>query len=119
MKTLLLVPTEAGVGLTTICLGLLHALDQQGLRVAFCKPVGQPGETSGTIAETTAVTTAESTSESGPEHTVELIRRYANLQPPPPLPCSQALAWLAAEQTDLLTEQWMMLRAPISLLAKA
>jgi phosphate acetyltransferase len=110
MKTLLLVPTEAGVGLTTICLGLLHALDQQGLRVAFCKPVGQPGETSGTIAETTAVTTAESTSESGPEHTVELIRRYADLQPPAPLPCSQALAWLAAEQTDVLTEQWMMLR---------
>ena len=43
MKTLLLVPTEAGLGLTTICLELLHALDQQGLRVAFCKPVGQPG----------------------------------------------------------------------------
>jgi BioD-like phosphotransacetylase family protein len=42
MKTLLLVPTEAGVGLTTICLELLPALDQQGLRVAFCKPVGQP-----------------------------------------------------------------------------
>lgn len=114
MKTLLLVPTEAGVGLTTICLGLLHALDQQGLRVAFCKPVGQPGATSETVAETvaetTSQTTAENTSESGTEHTVELIRRYANLQPPPPLPCSQALAWLAAEQTDLLMEQWMMLR---------
>jgi phosphate acetyltransferase len=96
MKTLLLVPTEAGVGLTTICLGLLHALDQQGLRVAFCKPVAQA--------------VAESAGTDGAEHTVELIRRYADLQPPTPLPCSQALAWLAAEQTDLLTEQWMMLR---------
>ncbi|MDO8270624.1 MAG: phosphate acetyltransferase [Gammaproteobacteria bacterium] len=96
MKTLLLVPTEAGVGLTTICLGLLHALDQQGLRVAFCKPVAQ--------------SVAASTGADGAEHTVELIRRYANLQPPAPLPCSQATAWLAAEQTDLLMEQWMMLR---------
>ncbi len=96
MKTLLLVPTEAGVGLTTICLGLLHALDQQGLRVAFCKPVAQSA---------TASAGADSL-----EHTVELIRRYAGLQPPAPLPCDQTLAWLAAEQTDLLTEQWMMLR---------
>lgn len=96
MKTLLLVPTEAGVGLTTICLGLLHALDQQGLRVAFCKPVAQAD--------------AESAGADRHEHTVELIRHYAGLQPPAPLPCNQTLAWLAAEQTDLLTEQWMMLR---------
>ena len=102
MKTLLLVPTEAGVGLTTICLGLLHALDQQGLRVAFCKPVGQPG---GELA-TAMVTPIENAA----EHTVELIRHYAGLQPPPPLPCSKAAEWLAGNQVDLLMEQWMALR---------
>lgn len=39
--TIMLVPTGSGVGLTTAALGLLHALDSQGIRVGFYQPVAQ------------------------------------------------------------------------------
>ena len=39
--TLFLAPSGSGVGLTTLALGLVRALDVRGVRVAFCKPIGQ------------------------------------------------------------------------------
>ncbi|HVL00557.1 MAG TPA: phosphate acetyltransferase [Dongiaceae bacterium] len=94
MKTLLLAPTESGVGLTTICLGLLHALDQKGLRVAFCKPFGYLQEDNG-------------------DRSVQLVRRYTGLNPPQPLPCSTAARLLASNQADLLMEDVISLRQQI------
>ena len=41
MKTILLVPTGEGVGLTSACLGLIYALDCQGVKVGFLKPFSQ------------------------------------------------------------------------------
>ncbi len=38
MKTILLVPTEIGVGLTSACLGLIYALECQGVKAGFLKP---------------------------------------------------------------------------------
>lgn len=35
MKTFLLVPTGIGVGLTSACLGLIHALDCLGIKAGF------------------------------------------------------------------------------------
>jgi phosphate acetyltransferase len=86
MKTLLLAPTESGVGLTTICLGMLHALDQKGLRVAFCKPVGHLNQ-------------------QGEDRSVQLIRHYTALQPPQPVSCVRASDLLARNQADLLMEE--------------
>ena len=40
--TLYLAPCGSKVGLTSVALGLVHALDNRGVRVAFCKPIGQP-----------------------------------------------------------------------------
>ena len=39
---ILVVPTEQRVGLTTVALGLLHALDREGIPVGFCKPIIHP-----------------------------------------------------------------------------
>ena len=39
--TLFLAPSGSGVGLTTVTLGLVRALDSLGVRVAFFKPIGQ------------------------------------------------------------------------------
>ena len=36
--TLYLAPCGAKVGLTSVALGLVRALDNRGVRVAFCKP---------------------------------------------------------------------------------
>lgn len=41
MQTLLMVPTGIGVGLTSACLGMIHALDCLGIRAGFLKPFGQ------------------------------------------------------------------------------
>lgn len=41
MKTLLLVPTAEGVGLTSACLGMIQALDCLGIKANFLKPFAQ------------------------------------------------------------------------------
>jgi phosphate acetyltransferase len=41
---LLVAPAGRQVGLTTACLGLVRALDRQGVRVAFAKPIAARGE---------------------------------------------------------------------------
>lgn len=41
MKTILLVPTGEGVGLTSACLGLIYALECQGVKAGFLKPFAQ------------------------------------------------------------------------------
>ena len=41
MKTILLVPTGEGVGLTSACLGLVYALECQGVKSGFLKPFSQ------------------------------------------------------------------------------
>jgi phosphate acetyltransferase len=42
--TLLVAPAGRRVGLTTVCLGIVRALDRQGLRVAYVKPIAGRGE---------------------------------------------------------------------------
>ena len=41
MKTILLVPTGEGVGLTSASLGLVYALECQGVKAGFLKPFSQ------------------------------------------------------------------------------
>ena len=41
MKTIVLVPTGEGVGLTSACLGLIYALECQGVKAGFVKPFSQ------------------------------------------------------------------------------
>lgn len=41
MNTLLLIPTGEGVGLTSACLGLIYALDCNGIKAGFLKPFSQ------------------------------------------------------------------------------
>ncbi|AOA59325.1 phosphate acetyltransferase [Acinetobacter larvae] len=41
MKTILVVPTAEGVGLTSACLGLIYALECQGIKAGFLKPFSQ------------------------------------------------------------------------------
>ena len=41
MKTILLVPTGEGIGLSSACLGLIYALDCQGVKAGFLKPFSQ------------------------------------------------------------------------------
>ncbi|MCJ8313020.1 MAG: phosphate acetyltransferase [Saccharospirillaceae bacterium] len=41
MYSIFIAPTSSSTGLTSVCLGLVRALDQIGIAVAFCKPIAQ------------------------------------------------------------------------------
>ncbi len=70
---ILVVPTEQRVGLTTVALGLVHALDREGIPVGFCKPISQPHA-----------------SDTGPERSTRLARIVSRLSPPEPISVTEA-----------------------------
>lgn len=78
MHTFFIAPTGFGVGLTSISLGLLRALERAGLKVGFFKPIAQlhPGDL-------------------GPERSSELVARTHGLDTPKPLPLAQVERMLA------------------------
>ncbi|WGY47275.1 phosphate acetyltransferase [Vibrio sp. ABG19] len=41
-RTIMLIPTSAGVGLTSVSMGLLRAMERKGVNVSFYKPIAQP-----------------------------------------------------------------------------
>lgn len=76
-RALFIAPTAPGIGLTSVCLGLVHALDSVGLRVAFCKPIIQNGSNDTPL-----------------DHTTQLIQLTTSLTPPAPLAMQNAREWL-------------------------
>lgn len=83
--TFFLVPISAGVGLTTVSVGLVHALDQRGVRVGFCKPVGQ---THGGDAE--------------PDRSTHFVRAITHLKPAEPIGLERAERMIAEGRSDEL-----------------
>jgi len=86
--TLYLVPSGASVGLTSLALGLVRALDNRGIRVAFFKPIGQmPAK------------------DQGPERSTHFVRSTSSLQPAQPIPLEEALRLVRLQRMDELLEQ--------------
>src|SRR6478609_98351 len=85
--TLYLVPSGSGVGLTSLALGLLRALDNRGTRVAFFKPIAQPDG-----------------HDVGPERSTHFIRHTSSLQPTTPLSLEEASRLILTHRTDELFE---------------
>ncbi len=81
--TILVAPAGRQVGLTSACLGLVRALDREGLRVAFVKPIGARGEDPSTA----------------------LMRLGARLAPPEPIARAEADELLAAGDDQVLMER--------------
>jgi len=86
-RTLLLVPTGHGVGLTATCLGLVHALRQEGVDVGFFKPLSQPRARG-----------------HGTDRSTALIRLTTSLQPPEPIPAELVQRRLSENALDALME---------------
>ncbi|MEI9935780.1 MAG: phosphate acetyltransferase [Pseudomonadota bacterium] len=85
--TFYLVPSGGGVGLTSLALGLVRALDNRGVRVAFFKPIAQPA-----------------LHDTGPERSTHFIRHTSALTPTAPLALEEASRLLLARRTDELFE---------------
>ncbi len=86
MHTFYVAPTHYGVGLTSVSLGLVRALDKLGCRVRFFKPIAQ-------------------TEIAGPEHSVEMIRATMSQQPADPITLGRAEDLLGADKRDVLMEE--------------
>jgi phosphate acetyltransferase len=72
------VPVGPGAGLTSVCLGLVRALDREGLRVRFYKPIRQPGDVD------------------GPERSTHFVKLTTGFSAPDPRPYAEVQALLAA-----------------------
>jgi phosphate acetyltransferase len=83
-----LAPAGSRVGLTTIALGLVYALDRKGVRVAFFKPIAQ--ETEG---------------DPGPERSTHFIRQTTALKPADPIPLATATKTISERGLDELMSQ--------------
>lgn len=85
MKTLFVTPTRNGVGLSSTALGLTRALERQGLKVAFLKPIAQ-------------------THEMAPDDSVHFARTLAHAVTPDPVPLASAEEQLSLGQEEDLME---------------
>lgn len=95
-RTLLVVPTGHGVGLTATCLGLVNALRQRGVNVGFYKPLAQP-RARGT----------------GDDRSTALITLTSGLRPPEPIPAGQVEHQLSENALDALMEQAVGAAEPV------
>ncbi len=83
-RCLLVVPTGSGVGLTSVSLGILRALDREGVPAGFVRPISV---------------------RRGPDPTGALLEAVAHLHPPPPIERHEAEALLAEGGDDELLER--------------
>lgn len=87
-RTIILIPISAGVGLTSVSLGLVHSLEQKGAKVGFLKPISQPSSGEDVIDRSTAIIRTSQTTEVGE-----------------PFMLSAAEALIGQNQTDVLLEK--------------
>ena len=86
MPTILVAPAGRNVGLTSVCLGLVHAFERRGVRVAFVKPIAQPPD--GTA-----------------DRSRSLVAAGTNLHPPEPIARVTADEMLGDNRDQDLMEQ--------------
>ncbi|MBO1254712.1 phosphate acetyltransferase [Alteromonas sp. 5E99-2] len=85
---IMLIPVGSGVGLTSVSLGLVRAMEQRAVNVQFFKPVAQPrlGDT-------------------GPEKSSVIIRQYTNVDPAEPFSSNHAEKMIGEDNMDTLLEE--------------
>lgn len=86
-RTIMLIPTGTSVGLTSVSLGVVRAMERKGVRLGVLKPVAQ--------------------SRSGshvPDQTTTILRANSNAKTAQPLSMDQVENWLSNNQQDVLME---------------
>ncbi|WP_028117644.1 phosphate acetyltransferase [Ferrimonas senticii] len=87
-RSIMLIPVGTGVGLTSVSMGMVRALERQGVKVNFFKPIAQqrPGDM-------------------GPERSTTIMGTFPNINPPEPMAIEQAERLISAGDTDVLLEE--------------
>ncbi|KQH85893.1 phosphate acetyltransferase [Vibrio furnissii] len=86
-RTIMLIPISTGVGLTSVSMGLLRAMERKGVSVSFYKPIAQP--------------------RSGgdqPDLTSTIVGHNSDMKIGEPMPMSSAEALIGGEKMDVLLE---------------
>ncbi|MGL5653669.1 MAG: phosphate acetyltransferase [Vibrio sp.] len=86
-RTIMLVPISAGVGLTSVSMGLLRAMERKGVSVSFYKPIAQPR-----------------TGGDQPDLTSTIMGHNSDIQIGEPMSMSAAEALIGSEKMDVLLE---------------
>ena len=97
MRAFYLSPVGFEVGLTSIALGLVRALERQGLKVGFMKTIAQPLPF-----------------ELGPERSTHFANKLFRLSPPTPIDFGRAEHLIGSGQTDQLMEEILGLYQQVS-----
>lgn len=93
MHSFFIAPTTTGTGLTSVCLGLVRALDRLGVRVAFYKPIAQESPNQ------------QKSKNKGPERSTHFMRETVGLHPAKPLNLHYAQEQLSIGKGDNLMEE--------------
>lgn len=87
-RTIMLIPTGTSVGLTSVSLGVIRAMERKGMRLSIFKPIAQPR--SNADAE---------------DHTTAIVRHNFAIPAAEPLNMSYVENLLGADQQDVLMEE--------------
>ncbi|MGL4937061.1 phosphate acetyltransferase [Shewanella sp.] len=87
-RNIMLIPIGTGVGLTSLSLGMVRALERHGVKVQFFKPISQLRP-----------------NDNGPERSTTILSKSPTVNPLEPFDMAHAEALIRADQTDVLMEQ--------------
>ncbi|WP_041456992.1 phosphate acetyltransferase [Pantoea vagans] len=84
----MLIPTGTSVGLTSVSLGVIRAMERKGVRLSVFKPIAQPRAGGDT-----------------PDQTTTIIRKNSSIPAAEPLQMSRVESLLGSNQQDVLMEE--------------
>ena len=87
-RTIMLIPTGTSVGLTSVSIGVIRAMERKGVRLSVFKPIAQPRSGGNT-----------------PDQTTTIIRKNSTIPAAEPLHMSRVESLLGSNQQDVLMEE--------------
>lgn len=87
-RTIIVIPVSTSVGLSSVTLGLINALEQKGSKTAFMKPISQPNSGEDKVDRSTSI-----------------LRASTALDTAEPIMLSEAETLIGQNQTDVLLER--------------
>ncbi|TMO48961.1 phosphate acetyltransferase [Pseudoalteromonas ruthenica] len=87
-RRIMLIPVSTGVGLTSVSVGLVRALEQKAIKVNFFKPIAQPRR-----------------GECGPEKSTAIVKIGSSINPPEPFSLTYAENMIGDGKGNTLLEE--------------
>ncbi|MBE8597775.1 phosphate acetyltransferase [Xenorhabdus sp. BG5] len=86
-RTIMLIPTDTSVGLTSVSLGVIRSMEQKGVRLSVFKPIAQPRHTG------------------SQDQTTSIIRSHSSIHAAEPLDMAYVESLLSTNKKDVLMEE--------------